>query len=74
MWHTMVHELGRDQPSTTKELLDITTRHASGEEAIGATFILGNMEAATGSSRGAPPKATTKGTQKGAKGGKKGQK
>jgi hypothetical protein len=41
---TLVHELGHDQPKTTKELLDITTQHASGEEAVGATFVLGNTK------------------------------
>jgi len=30
--------LGRKGPRTTKELLDITTSHASGEEAVGAIF------------------------------------
>jgi hypothetical protein len=40
MCHTLVHELGRRQPSTTKELLDIATRHASGEEVVRAAFIL----------------------------------
>lgn len=35
---TLVHKLGRKRPKTTKELLDITTNHASGEEAIGAIF------------------------------------
>jgi hypothetical protein len=29
-----VHELGRDQPKTMKELLNLTTRQASGEEAV----------------------------------------
>ena len=34
----LVHKLGRKSPRTTKELLDIATAHASGEEAVGATF------------------------------------
>jgi hypothetical protein len=34
-----VHELGHEQPKTRKELLDIATRHASGEELVGAVFI-----------------------------------
>jgi hypothetical protein len=38
-YRTLEHELDRDQPKTTKELLHITTRHASGEEAVGAVFI-----------------------------------
>jgi hypothetical protein len=32
--HSLVHEHGHEQPKTTKELCDITSRHASGEEAI----------------------------------------
>ena len=35
---SLVHKLGRKGPRTTKELLDIATSHASGEEAIGAIF------------------------------------
>ena len=34
----MVHKLGCKGPQTTKELLNIPTRHASGEEAVGAIF------------------------------------
>jgi hypothetical protein len=41
-----VHGLGRDQPKTTKELLNITTRHASDEEALRAVFIQGDRKAA----------------------------
>jgi hypothetical protein len=37
---TLVHEFGRKQPETIKELLEIATRHTSGEEAVGATFTL----------------------------------
>jgi hypothetical protein len=44
--HTLVHELSHEQLKTTKELLDIATQHASGKEAIGAAFILGNAGAA----------------------------
>jgi hypothetical protein len=36
---TLVHDLGREQPKIMKELLDITIRHASGEEAVGAIFM-----------------------------------
>jgi hypothetical protein len=43
---TLVHVLGLYQPKTTKELLDIATWHASGEEAVGATFVLGNAKTA----------------------------
>ena len=34
----MVHKLGRKGSRTTKELLDITTSHASGEEVVRAIF------------------------------------
>jgi hypothetical protein len=34
----LVHELGCKGPHTTRELLDIATNFASGEEAIGAIF------------------------------------
>ena len=34
----MVHKLGHKGPRTTKELLNITTSHATGEEAVGAIF------------------------------------
>ena len=37
-YESLVHKLGRKGPRTTKELLDITTSHASGEEAVGAIF------------------------------------
>jgi hypothetical protein len=39
-----VHELDRDKPNTTKELLDIATRHASGEEIVGVIFVLGDRK------------------------------
>jgi hypothetical protein len=71
---TLVHELNREQLKTTKELLDITARHASGEEAVGATFILGNTGMTTNDDRAAPTKTTIKGVRKGPKGGKKGPK
>jgi hypothetical protein len=69
--HTKVHELGHEQPKTSKELLDIATRYASCEEAVGATFILGNTKAATSGSQAAPSKATIKGAKKGSKKGQK---
>ena len=37
-YESLVHELGCRGPRTTKELLDIATSHASGEEAVGAIF------------------------------------
>jgi hypothetical protein len=68
-----VHELGRDQSDTTKELRDITTRHASGEEAAMTVFVLGDRKMVPSNSWATPSKATSKGTMKGAKGDKKGQ-
>ena len=35
---SLVHKLGCKGPRTTKELLDIATSHASGEEAVRAIF------------------------------------
>ena len=35
---SLVHKLGHRGPRTTKELLDIATSHASGEEVVGAIF------------------------------------
>ena len=37
-YESLVHKLGCRGPRTTKELLDIATSHASGEEAVGAIF------------------------------------
>jgi hypothetical protein len=67
-----LHELGREQLKTTKELLDITTRHASGEEAVGSVFKQSSGKAATGSSWGASTVATNKGTKRGIKSNKRG--
>jgi hypothetical protein len=47
----LVHELGRDKLNTTKELLYIATRHASGDEAVGVVFVLGNGKMVLDSSR-----------------------
>jgi hypothetical protein len=41
-YQTLVHEFGHHQPKTMKELLDIATRHASGEKVAGAVFIQDN--------------------------------
>jgi hypothetical protein len=56
----LVHKLSREQPKATNVLLDIATRHASGEVAISGGWA-------------APTKATIKSARKGTKGGKKGQ-
>ena len=37
-YESLVHKLGRKGSQTTKELLDIATSHALGEEAVGAIF------------------------------------
>jgi hypothetical protein len=74
MCRTLVHELGRKSPKTTKDMLDIATQHTSGEEAVGAAFILAYTGTAASGGRAAPTKATVKSYRKGAKGGKKGQK
>jgi hypothetical protein len=57
---SLVHELSHEQPKTTKELLDIATRHASGEEAIEAAFTLANAGTTTDSGRATPDKTTAK--------------
>jgi hypothetical protein len=73
-YHTLVQELCFKQPKTIKELLNITTSHASSEEVVGAAFILANARTAASDGRATLAKATIKSTRKGAKGGKKGQK
>jgi hypothetical protein len=60
---TLVHELCHDQPKTMKELLDITTRHASGEEVAMAVFIQNSGKVAPG-----------KGVKRGTKSNKRGPK
>jgi hypothetical protein len=37
-YKSLIHKLGRKHPQTTKDLLNIATNHASGEEAVGAIF------------------------------------
>ena len=37
-YESLVHKIGYKGPQTTKDLLDIATSHASGEEAVGAIF------------------------------------
>jgi hypothetical protein len=49
-----VHELSRDQSKTMKELINITTRHASSEEAVRAIFIQNSEIAAPDGGQGAP--------------------
>jgi hypothetical protein len=69
-YRTLVHELSHDWPNTTKGLFDIATRHVSGEEGVGAVFVLGDGKMVHSRSRVAPSKATCKGARKGDKGGK----
>jgi hypothetical protein len=69
-----VRELRRDQPKTTKKLVDIATRHASSEEAVRVVFIQSDGRAVPGDSRGAPLKAASKGMKRSAKGTKRGPK
>ena len=37
-YESLIHKLGYLKPRTTRDLLDVTTNHASGEEAVGAIF------------------------------------
>jgi hypothetical protein len=57
-----------------KELLNIANRHASGEEAVEAAFIQGEVKAAHGSGQGVSLKAVGKGAKRGTKGDKRGPK
>jgi hypothetical protein len=73
---TLVHELNCDQSKTMKELHDIATRHASGEEAVRAIFIQGDRKMVPGGSRGGGghhPKPTTKALGKAPKVAKRGK-
>jgi hypothetical protein len=63
-----VHELNHDQLKTMKEMLEITTWHASGKEAVRAVFVQGDGKMAPTHSRGAPPKSIGKGTKRSANG------
>jgi hypothetical protein len=57
---TQVHDLDRDQPKTMKEILDIATRHASGEEAVRAIFLQNSGKVAPDGGRGATPRQPTR--------------
>ena len=35
---SLIHKLGCLKPRTTRDLLDVATNHASGEEAVGVVF------------------------------------
>ena len=37
-YESLIHKLGCLKPRTTRDLLDVATNHASGEEAVGAVF------------------------------------
>jgi hypothetical protein len=73
-YQTLVHELDSDQPKNTKELLDIATQYATGEEVVGVIFVQGDGKMVPDGSQGAPLKAACKGTNRSTKGSKKGQK
>jgi hypothetical protein len=73
-WRILVTGSVTNSQKITKELLDITTQHASGEEVVCAAFILGNTGVVANGGRAVPTKAIVKGAKKGVKGGKKGQK
>jgi hypothetical protein len=64
---TLVHELGCEELKITKELLNIATRHASGEEAVGAIFVQGGNKAVPSGDRGTSATATNKGMKRGIK-------
>jgi hypothetical protein len=69
---TLVHELSREKLKTMKKLLDIATRHNSGEEAVRAVFMQNIRKVAPGGGRGAPTTAIDKGTMRGVKSNKRG--
>jgi hypothetical protein len=69
---TLVHELGHYQPKTTKELLNIATTNASGDEAVGAIFIQNSRKAALAAIEECHPRQPTRalrGVPKATKGG-----
>jgi hypothetical protein len=68
----LVYELGHEQPKTTKELLDIATRHTSGKEAVGAALVQGGSKAVLSGGQGTSAGATDKGTKRGIKSDKRG--
>jgi hypothetical protein len=47
--NSLIHKFGYQKPRTTRELLDIATNHAFGEEAVGAVFTVGRTMAPQGS-------------------------
>jgi hypothetical protein len=67
-----VHELSHKELKTTKELLDITTRHTSSEEVVRAIFIQSGGRAASGGGWGASTTVNDKGTKRGIKSDKRG--
>jgi hypothetical protein len=52
-------------PWCTISAINIATRHASGEEAVGAVFVQNSGKVALGIGRGMPTTATDKGTKRG---------
>jgi hypothetical protein len=71
---SLLHELGHDQTKTMKELLNITTRHASREEVVRAIFMQSSSKEAPSGDQGMPTKAVDKGAKWGARSDKRGLK
>jgi hypothetical protein len=69
---SLVHELSCDQPKTTKELLDIASKHAYSEEAVGAVSMQSSEKATPSGRQGTPAKASDKGAKIGARSDKRG--
>jgi hypothetical protein len=69
---TLLHELGHEQPNTTKELLNIATRHASSEEAVRAVFVQGRGKVVLSGGWGTSVATSDKGTKRGIKSDKRG--
>jgi hypothetical protein len=63
-WRILVTGSVANSQKITKELLDITTQHASGEEVVCAAFILGNTRVVANGGRAVPTKAIVKGAKK----------
>jgi hypothetical protein len=73
-YRTLVQQLGHEQPKTTKELLNIATRHASSEEAVRAIFVQSSGKTTLGGGRQALATTVDKGTKRGVRNDKRGPK
>ena len=65
-FESLVHKLGCKGPRTTKELLDITTNHASGGEVVRAIFdrLVGKARWDEGTSEGTSNRSTKRKNKK----------